>query len=69
MYKTLIAGAVAGLLAGQAGAQETTSYTYDELGRLVTVTHSGSVNNGVQTAYTLDAADNRTQVTTTGASH
>jgi len=65
----LLAGAVLALSAGQASAQETTSYTYDELGRLVTVTHSGSVNNGVQTAYTLDAADNRTQVTTTGASH
>lgn len=37
------------------------------LGRLVQVNHSGSVNNSVQTSYTQDKVDNRTNVTTTGA--
>jgi len=69
MRKLLLASAVLALAAAHAAAQETITYSYDELGRLKTVSHSGSVNAGVQTAYTLDAADNRTQVTTTGASH
>lgn len=47
---------------------ETTTYAYDVFGRLVTVASSGSVNNGVQTVYNHDAADNRTSVTVTGAS-
>jgi hypothetical protein len=40
-------------------AQETTSYAYDALGRLVLVTHSGSANDGTSTTYTYDAAGNR----------
>ena len=50
-------------------ATETITYSYDAKGRLVTVVHSGSVNNGVQTTYGHDAADNRTRVTLVGASH
>jgi hypothetical protein len=50
-------------------ATETITYTYDALGRLVAVVHSGTVNNGQQTVYAIDPADNRTNVTTTGASH
>jgi hypothetical protein len=50
-------------------ATETITYSYDALGRLVAVAHSGAVNNGQQTVYTLDPADNRTNVRTTGASH
>jgi len=62
------AGAAAALLvAGAAQATETVSYTYDAKGRLVQVVHSGSVNNGVNTQYTHDKADNRTKVKTTGA--
>src|SRR4051794_29628482 len=38
------------------------SYTYDALGRLVTVTDP----TGVVTAYTYDAAGNRTQVNISG---
>lgn len=44
------------------------SYAYDELGRLITVTHSGAVNNNVQASFSYDNADNRTQVTVTGVS-
>jgi YD repeat-containing protein len=62
---------LAGALAASATAHatETVTYTYDARGRVVAVAHSGTVNNGVATTYTSDHADNRTQVTTTGASH
>ena len=43
-------------------ASETISYSYDESGRLVKVSRSGTVNNGVQACYTYDKADNRTNV-------
>ena len=48
-------------------AAETITYTYDARGRLVQVVRSGTVNNGVNTSYTLDKANNRTNTTTTGA--
>lgn len=48
-------------------AAETTTYTYDALGRLVKVVVSGAGNNGVQVTYTQDSADNRSNVTVTGA--
>lgn len=48
-------------------ASETITYTYDARGRLIQVARSGSVNNGVTSAYQYDAADNRTAVTVTGA--
>ena len=54
-------------LAAAAIASETITYTYDNRGRLVKVKHSGNVNNGVQSNYSYDKADNRTKVTTTGA--
>ena len=50
-------------------AAETVTYTYDAQGRLVQVVHSGGPANGTQTTYTQDAAGNRTNVQTTGASH
>lgn len=50
-----------------ASAGETITYVYDARGRLVQVVHSGAVNNNVQTTYTHDKSDNRTNVTTTGA--
>ena len=43
-----------------ATAQETENYTYDGRGRLVTVTHSGTANDGVSSCYAYDEADNRT---------
>lgn len=54
-------------LATPAYANETITYTYDTLGRLVQSNHSGTVNNGVAQTYTHDAADNRTNVTVTGS--
>ena len=66
--KPLILAAIAvGLLSSAAHAGETITYTYDAKGRLVKVVHTGTVNNGVQTAYNHDKADNRTTVKTTGA--
>ena len=50
-----------------AQATETVTYTYDARGRLVQVARTGTVNNGVTTAYTIDKADNRTNKTTTGS--
>lgn len=46
-----------------ATGSETISYSYDESGRLVKVSRSGSVNNGVQACYTYDNANNRSNVT------
>jgi hypothetical protein len=46
-------------------ANETVTYTYDVLGRLVKVANSGSINTGQQSTYSFDAADNRTTVVST----
>ena len=48
-------------------AAETINYTYDAKGRLVKVVRTGTVNNGVNTTYTYDRADNRTNKSTTGS--
>ncbi|TXC74377.1 hypothetical protein FSZ31_01045 [Sphingorhabdus soli] len=50
-----------------ATAAETVKYTYDAKGRLVKVERAGTVNNGVQTEYEHDKADNRKKVKTTGS--
>lgn len=44
-------------------ASETLTYTYDARGRLVQVSRTGSVNEGVTASYGYDRADNRTNVT------
>lgn len=56
-------------LLGAIGVQaaETITYTYDAQGRLTNVAHSGTINNNVQSTYTFDNADNRTNVTVTNA--
>lgn len=66
----LAAGAaiMATLLVGAANATETITYTYDAKGRLTKVERSGTVNHGVKAEYAHDKADNRTNVTVTGAS-
>jgi type II secretory pathway pseudopilin PulG len=53
--------------AAAASATETITYTYDARGRLVQVSHSGTVNNNAVTNYTYDKADNRKTKTTSGA--
>lgn len=62
----LIALGVASLPA--AFAQETVTYTYDSLGRLVKSTVSGGPNNNTETAISYDPASNRTQYKVTNAS-
>ena len=64
---TLMLSPISALLATPASAAETITYTYDALGRLALVVHSGTVNNGVQSSYTFDATDNRTNMIVTGA--
>lgn len=64
---TLIAAALASVSTA-ALASETITYSYDARGRLVRVVHSGTVNDGLSTTYTLDKADNRTSLTVNGAS-
>lgn len=66
--RALLALVILLLLGAAAYAAETITYTYDARGRLIAVRHSGTVNNNVVTNYTYDKADNRNQVTTTGAS-
>lgn len=48
-------------------AQETTTFTYDAKGRVVNVQRSGGPSGGAATAYTYDAASNRTNKTTSGS--
>lgn len=70
MLSRLLYGALGGaavFLSFPALATETITYTYDVHGRVVTVARSGNVNNGVQTDYAHDKADNRTNVTVTGS--
>ena len=62
-----MAATVAALASAAASASETVTYTYDAKGRLVTVSHSGSANNGLTAAYAFDKADNRINVTVAGA--
>jgi hypothetical protein len=69
LRKYVVAAALLAALSSPAWASETITYTYDALGRLVKVVHTGTVNNNQQTVYTNDPADNRTNVTTTGAPH
>ncbi len=44
-------------------AAETTTYSYDALGRLVKVSHNGATNTGASATYQFDPADNRSTVT------
>lgn len=53
--------ATAALIGSASMASETTTYTYDALGRLVSSARSGGPNNGVGMATCFDAAGNRTQ--------
>lgn len=67
--RLVLATILCALAAGPAGAQaqETISYRYDALGRLVGTTTSGSVNSGLATSISYDAAGNRQTYGVTGA--
>ena len=67
VFMTASAIALSAGLAGAASAAETIDYTYDAQGRLIKVERSGTVNNNVDTDYTYDDADNRTNEKTTGS--
>ena len=54
-------------VAAMAMAAETINYSYDARGRLIKVVRSGTVNNNVNSSYSYDKADNRTNKTVTGA--
>lgn len=47
-------------------ASETTTYTYDALGRLVASSHAGSVNNGQSVSIAYDPAGNRSNYALAG---
>ena len=62
--RLLLAGSAAAA-ASAALAGETVTYSYDALGRLTVVSHSGTVNNNINAGYSYDAADNRSSVNVT----
>jgi YD repeat-containing protein len=59
---------VVALTAIAVNASETITYSYDAHGRVVGVSHSGTVNNGQAAAISYDPADNRSNYTITGGS-
>ncbi|GAA0474997.1 hypothetical protein GCM10009096_15750 [Parasphingorhabdus litoris] len=67
IFRTSIVAFVALFTVAPATASETVTYTYDELGRLVRTSQTGSVNNGVVTDIDYDDAGNRTQYTVSGS--
>ena len=54
-----VAMPVAAMLATAAAGSETTTYSYDALGRLVTTTRTGGPSSGVNMASCFDRAGNR----------
>jgi len=64
-----LAGSVASvaILSCSAWAQDTTTYSYDALGRLNSSSVSGGPNNGQQTSTGFDPAGNRSTYTVAGA--
>jgi uncharacterized protein involved in exopolysaccharide biosynthesis len=63
----LLAFGAAMSLSVPASATETTTYTYDALGRLTQSKSTGSVNNGLQTDTVFDPAGNRSNQTVSGS--
>ncbi len=62
-----VIGLVACIAATPAFANETITYSYGALGRLIASSHSGTANNGQSTSISYDPADNRTNYTVAGA--
>lgn len=50
-------------------ANETITYTYDARGRLISVKHTGDVNNNVVANYELDRMGNRKNVEVKGSTN
>ncbi len=65
----VLLGAAIGILqvASPGQASETVTYTYDALGRLVSASSAGTVNNGLANSLCYDAAGNRTQYRSSAA--
>ena len=59
---------IALLFAAPALASETSGYTYDAHGRLMSATHTGGANDGLVTSISYDAADNRASYVVTSMS-
>ncbi len=58
---------VLGTVISPASASETVTYKYDELGRLIQTSQTGTINDGVVTDIDYDAAGNRTLYTVSGS--
>ncbi len=67
MHRFCSALLILGIVSGPAWAQETQTYVYDAKGRVTKVIRTGNVNNGVTSTYTLDKANNRRRIVTTGS--
>lgn len=59
---------VVGVVVSDAMATETTTYTYDTLGRLKTSVVTGGTRHGVQQSFKYDNSGNRTELSTVSAS-
>lgn len=55
-----------GMAPGAALAQQSITYTYDALGRVLTATYTGGPSDGLIVTYTYDAAGNRTSYNSNG---
>jgi hypothetical protein len=64
--RTLLLGTLL-VSSASAFAAETITYTYDAKGRVVTVVHTGTVNNNVQVTYEYDRTNNRKRRVVTGS--
>lgn len=67
LYPCVGAVTCAALLGSPVLASESTTYTYDALGRLVVVSVSGGPNDGHQSSTSFDSGDNRTNYSVGGA--
>lgn len=65
--RLFLATSLFALAAAASRASETTTYSYDALGRLTATSSSGTVNNGVATSVGYDPAGNRSSYSVTGA--